>query len=387
MSAELIPAGAPVPMMQQPRTPMLAAPGNQGPAPQAVNQFARLFAAVKRHKWVVLALTLVGTVGGVVATRLIKPQFEAYATVFLSGDIRRGNDGPIRSQEMIQQQGWIELLNSFEVTDQVVRRIGLFVETDTPKDSVYFRAFQIKERMLPGDYTLKTDKTGKSYVLTRAGVELDKGQFGDSVGAKLGFVWMPKSPGPDKNIKFNVKTPRDASVELRKQFAAVIPIGTPFLRLKLIDQSGERAATTLNRWLEEFTNVSTRLKKRNVVEFASVLEDQLKTAQKRLNDSETSLENFRVKTITEPSEVGTAMAAGAQETKDPIFRAFFDQKVTYENIRRDREALEKLIADSRSGPNPGVITAEALIGLPGVIQGSPALVEALRDVTEKQAKP
>ncbi|MBI2797599.1 MAG: polysaccharide biosynthesis tyrosine autokinase [Gemmatimonadetes bacterium] len=386
MSTELIPAGSPAGMMQQPQTPMMLAPGSHAPPPQSGNQVARLFAAVKRYRWAVLAATVAGTIGGVVATRFIKPQYEAYATVFLSGDTKKGNEGPIRSQEMIQQQGWIELLNSFEVTDQVVRRIGLFVGTDSPKDSVYFRGFQIKEKMLPGDYTLKTDKTGKAYVLARAGVDLDKGQFGDSVGAKLGFIWKPKSPGPDKNIKFNVKTPRDASVELRKQFTAVIPQFTPFLRLKLIDENGERAATTLNRWLEEFTNVSSRIKKRNIVEFAGVLEDQLKTAQKRLNDAETSLENFRVKTITEPSEVGTAISAGTQDTKDPTFRAFFDQKVQYENIRRDREALEKLIADSRSGPNPGVITAEALIGLPGVVQGSPALGEALKDVTEKQAK-
>ena len=385
MSAELIPAGPPVAMMHQPRTPMQATGGAQPQAPPSTNQFTRLIAAIRRYKWAVLGMTLVGTVGGVVATRFIKPQYETYATVFLSGDTKK-DGGPLRQQELISSQGWIELLNSFEVTDQVVRRIGLFVETDTPKDSAYFRGFQIKDRMLPGDYTLKTDKLGKSYVLARAGVDLDKGQFGDSVGAKLGFVWNPRSPGPDKSIKFNVKTPRDASVELRKRFTAVIPAFTPFLRLKLIDENGPRAATTLNRWLEEFTNVSSRIKKRNVVEFASVLEDQLKTAQKRLNDAETSLEGFRMKTITEPSEVGTAFSGGVQQTNDPAFKSYFDQKIEYENIRRDREQLEKLIADSRSGPNPGVITAEALIALPGVVQGSPALAEALKDVTERQAR-
>ena len=385
MSAELIPAGPPVTMMQQPQAPAMAPSGMQTPPPVTGNQIARLWAAVRRYKWAVITMVLVGTLGGVVATRFIKPQYEAYATVFLSGDTKR-EGGPIRQQELISQQGWIELLNSFEVTDQVVRRIGLFIQTDSPKDSVYFRGFAIKEKMLPGDYTLKTDKSGKAYVLARAGVDLDKGQFGDSVGAKLGFVWKPKSPGPDKNIKFNVKTPRDASVELRKQFTAVIPQFTPFLRLKLIDENGERAATTLNRWLEEFTNVSSRIKKRNIVEFASVLEDQLKTASKRLNDAETQYEGFRVKTITEPSEVGTAISGGTQQTNDPNFKLFFDQKIEYENVRRDREQLERLIADSRSGPNPGVITAEALIALPGVIQGSLALSEALKDLTEKQAR-
>ena len=386
MTTELIPAGPPGPLMHQlPVRPNMGPGGMQTPPAATTNQAVRLWAAIRRYKWVVMSMTLVGTFGGVIATRLIKPQYEAFATVFLSGDVKK-DGGPLRQKELISQEGWIELLNSFEVTDQVVRRIGLFVEAGSPKDSVYFRGFQLKDRMQPGEYTLKSDKSGKSYVLSRAGVDLDKGQFGDSVGAKLGFVWAPKSPGPDKNIKFTVKTPRDASVVLRKQFTAKIPRMTPFLRLTLDDESGARAATTMNRWLEEFTNVSSRIKKRNIVEFAGTLEDQVKTAQKRLNDAETSLEGFRVKTITEPSEVGTALSGGTERTNDPSYRMFFDQKIEFENLRRDREQLEKLIADSRSGPNSGVMTAEALYALPGVVQGSPDLSDALKELTAKQAQ-
>ena len=353
-------------------------------APGPSNQIARLWASVRRYKWAVLVAIALGTIGGIIGTRFIKPEYEVFATLWLSGDSKQ-NQGPVRNTELVSQQGWIELLNSFEVTDAVVKKLSLFVEAENGRDSVYLRGFAIKDRMVPGDYILKTDKSGKAWVLSRAGIDLDKGQFGDSVGGKMGLLWKPKPPGPDRAIKFTVNTPRDASVQLRKKFLATIPPLTNFLRLKLTAVNGELAATTLNRWLEEFTSVSSRLKKRNVVDFANVLEEQLKSSQARLNAAEHELENFKVNTITMPSEQGATIVAGLQETRDPVFKSFFEQKFEYENTKRDREALERLIADSRTGPNPGVITSEALLALPSVVMGSPALKQALEDLTAKQA--
>lgn len=386
MHNEIVPAGEqPAGFHQYAPMPPRSQGSADDAAPGPSNQIARLWGAVRRYKWAVLTCFVLGSVAGIVGTRFIKPEYDVFATLWLSGDANK-NQGPVRNQELVSQQGWIELLNSFEVTDNVVKKLSLFVVTDNSKDSVYFRGFAIRDRMVPGDYVLKTDRTGKFWVLNRAGIDLDKGQFGDSVGNKMGLLWKPKPPGPDKAIKFTVNTPRDASVQLRKKFIASIPPLTNFLRLKLTAENGELAATTLNRWLEEFTSVSSRLKKRNVVDFANVLEDQLKSSQARLNAAEQELENFKVNTITMPSEQGATLAAGLQETRDPVFKAFFDQKFEYENTKRDRESLERLIADSRTGPNPGVITSEALLALPSVVLGSPTLKNALDDLTAKQAQ-
>ncbi len=388
MANQLVPSYSARPPLEQPQAmPPAYSPGPPLGGAAQTNQVARLASAVKRHRWWVLGFLVVGGIAGLVTTRFVRPLYEVQANIFLRGDSKRMNGNtPGVAQELISQQGWIELLNSFEVTDQVVRRVGLFVEAAAPKDSTLLRGFKVKDRMVAGEYVIKTDRTGKNWVLARGGIDIDKGTFGDSVGAKVGFAWTPRSPGPDKSIKFNVRTPREASVELRKQFMATIPPFTNFIRLKLSGESGELAATTMNRWLEEFTTVSNRLKTRNVVDFANVLEQQVLTAQQRLKEAETQLETFKVRTITEPSEAGTAMAAGTQTINDPVLKSFFDEKFQFDAVKRDREQLERLIADSRTGATPGVITAEALIALPGVIAGSPALKTALEDLTQAQAK-
>ncbi|MBI3792081.1 MAG: hypothetical protein HY275_14545, partial [Gemmatimonadetes bacterium] len=336
-----------------------------------------------------VSFLVLGGLAGYITTRFVKPQYEVQANIFLRGDSKRINGAvPGQAQELISQQGWIELLNSFEVTDQVVRRVGLFVSTDSPKDSTILRGFKIKDRMVGGDYVLKTDRAGKAWSLSRGGIDVDKGAFGDSVGAKVGFAWIPRSPGPDKSIKFSVRTPREASIELRGKFTATIPPFTNFIRIKLNADNGELAATTLNRWLEEFTTVSSRLKTRNVVDFANVLEQQVQTAQQRLHDAEVALESFKVKTITEPTEAGTTPGAGLNlpGNGDPGMNTFFQQKFAFESVKRDREQLQELITDSRTGATPGVITAEALIALPSVVQGSPQLKVALDELTVAQAK-
>ena len=389
MANQLVPSYSAQPPLYQQGAQLPAYPPGYTPSsqPQA-NQVVRLLGAIKRHKWWVIGCILAGSVAGVVLTRIVRPQFEVQANIFLRGDSKRLTTSPGQAAELISQQGWIELLNSFEVTDQVVRRLGLFVTSASPKDSVVFRAFKVKERMLAGEYLFKTDRMGKSWVLARAGVDLDKGAFGDSVGAKMGFMWVPRSPGPDKQIKFTVRTPRESSVDLRKSFQAVIPPFTNFIRLKYTGESGELAATTLNRWLEEFTTVSNRIKTRNIVDFGNVLETQVKVAKDRLNDAEISLEKFRINTITEPTEGGTVVGVGGgnSQTNDPVFQGFFQQKFEFETVKRDREQLERLLTDSRTGATPGVITAEALIALPGVVQGSPALKTSLEELTGQQAK-
>ena len=387
MANQLVPSysGRP-PLEQQQGMPPAYSSGPSSMGLPQTNQAARLVGAIKRHRWWVISFLVVGGIGGIITSRFIRPQFEVQANIFLRGDSKRFNASvPGQAQELISQQGWIELLNSFEVTDQVVRRVGLFVSADNSKDSTILRGFKIKDRMVAGEYLLKTDRTGKSWVLNRAGLDLDKGAFGDSVGAKVGFIWVPRSPGPDKSIKFTVRTPRESSVDLRKTFKAVIPPFTNFIRITLTGESGEIAATTLNRWLEEFTTVSNRLKSRNVVDFANVLEQQVLSAQQRLRDAETALETFKVRNITEPSENGALMAPDARGSNDPVFSGFFNEKFQFDAVKRDREQLERLIADSRTGATPGVITAEALIALPGVVGGSPALKNALDELTQAQA--
>ena len=74
MHNEIVPAGEqPSGFHAYAPMPQRAQGGDDG-TPGPSNQIARLWAAVRRYKWAVLVSLVVGTVGGIVGTRFIKPE-------------------------------------------------------------------------------------------------------------------------------------------------------------------------------------------------------------------------------------------------------------------------------------------------------------------------
>src|SRR5207253_58789 len=94
-----------------------------------------------------------------------------------------------------------------------------------------------------------------------------------------------------------------------------------------------------------------------------------------------TLVNFRVQTITLPTE-NAAAGAGGQRARDPVFESFFSQKYESDNIQRDRLALETtLAAVQRRQLDPS-----SLWSVPAVqTSPTPELKAALSDFTAKQA--
>src|SRR5207253_1653983 len=115
------------------------------------------------------------------------------------------------------------------------------------------------------------------------------------------------------------------------------------LVLTLQDPDAKLAANILNTWGHEFVDRAASLKRRKLVEFAVTLEGQLQTAKASLDSAEVHLSSFRVNTITEPSE-GSPIAAGIAETRDPVMKDYFSQKIEYENIKHDVRLLQSLTA-------------------------------------------
>src|SRR5688500_8113707 len=125
------------------------------------------------------------------------------------------------------------------------------------------------------------------------------------------------------------------------------------------------------------------MKRRNVSQFDNILSGQLPFAETSLRDAERSLENFRVHTITLPAE-GGPVAPGVEMTRDPAMKSFFDQKIAYDDVRHDREALEKVIAGARAGTTPW----EAALLIPSVADnpGAKSLRDAFNELHAKQAE-
>src|SRR3989454_620776 len=157
-------------------------------------EWQRYLAAALRFKWVVLAVTLASTALGVLGALLVKPTYVARATVWVQVPIRPARDeGPIWSGQLPISSGWMDLLQSYAVLDDVVRGLRLYVAPVEPGDSDALRGFGIKEPVLPGTYRLDVDAKGQRFTLTAHGREAvaQEGSVGDSVGAANGFAWVP----------------------------------------------------------------------------------------------------------------------------------------------------------------------------------------------------
>ncbi len=350
----------------------------------------RPLAAVRRYKWLIAVVFLLATVAGLAATRLITPVYEVRATVWIASETPQDDRrvGPIRTGELLNPSAWIELFRSFRTVDGVVAELSLYLQPENPTDSPIFSGFTLAERFVPGEYDLTIDRTQKSWVLVSAqGVEVERGTTNDSIGRRIGFKWQLPSDAfrgsGEREIRFTVATPRETSLKVLDRLGNRMAPGSNFLWLTYQDPDPKRATVTLNTWVNQFVKVAADLKKRNMVEFAKILEEQVQYAEKATQAAESAYEHFRVNTITLPTE-GGPVAAGVEATRDPVLQSFFDQKIQYDNLRHDREALEKSIANASRGS----VSYEGLLLIPSVAQspGAQALRSAFQTLYETQAK-
>src|SRR2546428_1185851 len=156
----------------------------------------RALSAVLRFKWLILLVPLLGTAAGVGATRVLKPDYSAQATVWIDVAERRGPDrGPIRPGQLLDPQAWVDLLKSYVVLDQVVRDRRLFLEPKSPEDTAALAPLRLADPYPARAHRLTVGGAGRiSTLATPDGIALARGAVGDSVGARVGVVVAP-APG------------------------------------------------------------------------------------------------------------------------------------------------------------------------------------------------
>lgn len=376
-SFDLVPAGT-----VQPPMPAGQGWGSEPTLAPPKSPLERPLAAIRRYKWLLLAVVLLSTLGGVIATKMVKPEYEVRATISIQSETPiQDKEGPIRPHELLNAEAWVELLKTFRISDAVVRQLALFVKPENEADSALFRGFDVGDRFVPGKYVLDVPGRGDRWSLSLAeGGYNESGAAGDSIGRKVGLQWQPTpallSRYAGKKVEFTVATPRETSVELQKRLHPNLPEKSNFLWITYTDPDAQLAARTLNAWVNEYVKVAGELKRKNLVEFSNILSGQLDYAATSLRDAEQSLEGFKVHTITLPTE-NTAIAAGVQVTQDPALKSYFDKKIEYDNLRADREALQKVIANAATGDAP----YEAALLIPSVAN-NPGAEELRRSFTQ-----
>lgn len=360
--------------------PAQAYGGLQGPeeGPSIAAQISRVFSALMRYKWLVLAVSALGVAGSVTATRFLKPEYRAAGTIYIEANTR-SRGGPIQAAELLQDDSWMHLMRSYAVVDPVVRKTRLFLVVP-PADSAAFDGFDIASRIRPGQYRLRVDATGRRFTLqSRQGFVVDSGMVGDSIGRSQGFLWAPTAAalGRDREVVFSVLSPRDASNEI----LGALRISAPgkngvFMNVSLTGTDPERTAAVVNALLDEFVGVADRLKKEKLVQLMADLEKQLRQADSTTQVAETALEDYRIRTITEPREDALPLPSGLAQTQPTVMGNYFAKRTQLSAIRKDRKAIEEVLARGRE---EGVVQVDAFHTI-GAVKGAPGLMGILSEV-------
>jgi capsular exopolysaccharide synthesis family protein len=371
----------------------VAAPSSFGasqrfvPVPDGTANWRRYIAALRRYKWLLVVAPALGTAGGAVAGRVVRPEYLAQATIWVEagGRVTGGMDrepGPIRTSGLLESQGWMDLLKSYVVLDHAVGTLRLYLH-HAAEDSTLFRGFALRERFVPGAYRLEVGRDGKTVgLLTGQGAPIQRAALGDSLGSMLGFDWVVSGPvEPGRRVEFSVLPPRDAARALHDRLRVTTDRNGTFLRVELRDTDPALASAIVNTTVERFVDVARDLKREKLTELARILAEQLRQAEGNLRSSETQLQSFRVETITLPSDRSVPVAAGLELTRDPVFTAFFALRIELEQIRRDRAAVARAVA---AIPDSGLSTDA--FEVVGAVQRSTALTSALAELTEKRAE-
>ena len=357
----------------------------------------RPLAALRRYKWLITGIVILFALAGVAGSRRVKPQYEARSTVWIESetpDLRAS--GPIRSDELVRSGAWIELLRSYRIVDEVVRKMSLYLTPANPAQRQYFAGFTLSDRFVPGTYVLEIDRAKKTWDLRinidgaspEGAISNEHGAATDSVGRKFGFQWVLPATAfsgtHSETVKFSISTPRETSIRLAARLGNRLVTGSNFLWLTYSDPDPRLAARTLNTWADEYVRVAAELKKRNMVELARILEGQMNYAEKATRDAESAYQSFRINSITLPTEGGPVAAGILERERDPALTSYFDQKIQYDNLRHDREALESSIASAARNGAP----YEGLLLIPSVAQspGAEGLREAFRSRYQTQAR-
>jgi polysaccharide biosynthesis transport protein len=390
MSTSVVPSGGHNPLTAGYNPPEWGNGAPPAPAgPTARQLVARTLAALKRFAWLIIAVFVVGTVAGVLMTRFVSPKYKVNGSIWV-GDMSGGRMGPVQAPGLIANDfGWPELAKSFMVLDPVVSKLALYVSASEPGDGGLFRSLQPSESLIAGSYRVELDASRQRFTLIRAADTegeaewvADSGMVGDSIGRPAGFLWAPRADqfGPKLVFPFEVVTPREASVRLVNQLNILMPRFSNIMTLDMQGSSPTMLAQTMNAVLRQLVIEAERLKKANLVQVANTVEQQLTESADNLIRAENALESYKIATVTQPT-TDVAIAPGVAMATNPVMQSYFNDKVSLDQTRRDRQQLERIVAEGKA--RGGKLSIEALRAAP-VIASSNELTAAIGSHSTRQ---
>src|SRR5438046_2510043 len=110
-------------------------------------EWRRHAAAVWRYRWWILGLTVLGTIGGAGASRVLPPRYLVQATIWIQSSEARGTPdrGPIGANQLLAPTAWGDLLKSYVVLDAVARERRLYLQA-RPRDVPALAGFAVGDQ-------------------------------------------------------------------------------------------------------------------------------------------------------------------------------------------------------------------------------------------------
>ncbi len=345
--------------------------------------YRRYLAVLWHFKWLILLVTVLGTGAGIVATRFLKPQYEAHASILIeSRSGGRAGQGPIQPTELFQSYGsWLDLLKSRPVLDSVVVGLRLYVRADSATRP-RVAGLSVTPEYNPGRYRFSVSADGQSFTLTADdGRLLQDGALGDSVGQELGFLWAPSAEQfePGMALEFALGNVAGISDGLAGRIRGEVDRATNFMFLTYRGGNAQRTAAVLNAVADRFVEVASELRRDKLAATEAILATQRSKAEEDLQNARAELERFRVRTATLPTEPGYPINPGLAETSDPAWSIYRNLKREQGDVQADRDVIERALAQAAD-------SGLAIVAVEGVAsRHSAELVAALSDLTQKRA--
>ena len=372
------------------RPPTLPGDGTMRGGAPVETDWQHYLGAVRRRKWLVVAITVVGTVLGLVASRLLRPPYSATALLWFETREAASDPRATDADELLNPSGWIDLVESNAVLEDVIRQRRLFLRLRNPADSTVLAGLRLDGTLVPGRYRYVVDGAGKTFMLTANG-RTQTDSVTAPAGKGLGFIWAPDAAllGPGRDVEFELSTPAEAARELRKTLTVTTDVdptlwhtGTNanFLRVRLGGAAPMDIAATVNAIADRVVAVAADLKRIKLVELGRILDEQRQHALRTLRDAEAAQRDFRVRSAGVLRRSAPPVSATLRGGDDPVFDRSFDTKLALDSVQRDRQALERALAQTGDSGAP----VEALQSI-GAVQKSAELSLALTELTQKQA--
>ncbi|MBP9898518.1 MAG: polysaccharide biosynthesis tyrosine autokinase, partial [Gemmatimonadales bacterium] len=366
--------------------------GNSG-GPRT-SPITRYLSTLRRFKWLVLLMALLGLGGGFLVSRMRPETFVVRASMLLAMPV--GENGPISAGAVLGGDQWKKFMRSYRSLEPIARAQHLYLigpkrlggpplpYGPSGPDAALLSGLEIGPSYTPGAYEFKITADGKSWELTQLKTSRkSRGVVGDSVGKEFGFAWLPTIVPRwyGKTFEFDAITEREAADDINSRLGVDIDFrGARFVLLTLAGQESEKTAATLNALLKEYETRAAVMKRVNLTAEAGVVDTQLRGAYDRLRNAEQQLLAFTTGSITKP-RMELPVTPGLSSTSPQGYTAFIAKREAAEGLRRDRRDLQEALAKAQGGE----IAVDLFLTIPSV-SSSTELKQVLGDLVARETE-